>query len=50
MPEVEKTGVVPQPKSEEREITDRGDPNAEKGENPVTKPSPGRLPARSSRS
>jgi hypothetical protein len=50
MPEVEKTGVVPPCKSEESEITNRADQNAEKGENPVTKPSPGRLPARASRS
>ena len=48
--EDEKTGVVPACETEESEITNPPDQNAEKGEDPVTKPSPGRLPARASRS
>jgi hypothetical protein len=48
--EDEKTGVVPACDTEESEITNPLDQNAEKSEDSVTKPSPGRLPARASRS
>jgi hypothetical protein len=51
MPEVddEEPEVVPGGETEESEITDRQDGNAEKGGASVNKPSPGRLPARASR-